>query len=183
MTLADRVAVLDRGVLQQADRPLILYDKPCNRFVAGFLGRPAMNFASGQLQAKSGKLVFTVEDSGICLPVPATRIGEWSAFRDRPLTLGIRPEDIRLTESGVAADLAMKVASVEPLGHAILATLEREGWQATARLAARNAVGERLRLEIQQLVEINIQMEHAHLFDRISGMALRSPGTATVPTG
>jgi multiple sugar transport system ATP-binding protein len=188
MTLADRVAVMDRGVLQQVDRPLAVYDKPCNRFVAGFLGWPTMNFAAGRLTSAEGRLVFSIEEPGFSaldvLPVPKSRAAAWAALTGRPLTLGIRPESIGLAESGAAeSHLAMKVVLIESLGHATLLTLEREGWQVTARVAAWSPGGRRQEFELQRSVEVFFQVEHAHLFDRTTGLTLSAPANVSGPAG
>jgi hypothetical protein len=76
----------------------------------------------------------------------------------------------------------MKVVLVEPLGHATLVTFERDGWQVTARLPARTAGGERRDLALQQNVEVYFHMEHGHLFDGITGMAL-SGSASSSPAG
>jgi len=93
MTLADRVAVMDRGVVQQVDRPEAIYQRPGNRFVAGFLGWPPMNFVDGRLLTKDGRLCFAF--NGCCLPLPENKAAQWRAQVGRSVTLGIRPEDIR----------------------------------------------------------------------------------------
>jgi multiple sugar transport system ATP-binding protein len=186
MTLADRVAVMDRGVLQQADRPLAVYDRPCNRFVAGFLGWPTMNFAAGRFTSAESRVAFSIEEPGFSasLPVPASRAAAWAAFTGRPLTLGIRPESIGLAESGAAeSHLAMKVVLIESLGHASLLTLEREGWQVTARVAAWSPDGRRQEFELQRSVEVFFQVEHAHLFDRATGLTLSAPANVSGPAG
>jgi multiple sugar transport system ATP-binding protein len=160
MTLADRVVVLDRGVVQQVDEPMALYQRPVNRFVAGFLGWPAMNFLDGELTAREARLGFAVEASDLWLPLPVAKMTEWQPYKGRPLTLGIRPEDIVADGSG--AGLAMKVALREPLGHAWLVTYERQGVRLTARVASGLEIGKGLKLH----------MERTHLFDRSTGLAL-----------
>ena len=161
MTLADRLVVLDCGVVQQVDRPLAVYRQPCNRFVAGFLGWPAMNFIDGRLVESDRSLRF--EAPGIRLVAPT--IQRWKAHAGRDVTLGVRPEDVRPARSGETG-LAMRVALTEPLGPECLVTLERDGLRLTARL------GEKAGIELQQTIEVCFTMEHAHLFDRESGVAL-----------
>jgi multiple sugar transport system ATP-binding protein len=161
MTLADRLVVLDCGVVQQVDRPLAVYRQPRNRFVAGFLGWPAMNLIDGRLVEADRSLRF--EAPGIRVAVPTTE--RWKAHAGRDVTLGVRPEDVRPVRSGETG-LAMRVALVEPLGPECVATLERDGLRLTARL------DEKAGIEHQQTIEVCFNMEHAHLFDLESGVAL-----------
>ena len=97
MTLGDRVAVLDRGRLQQVDTPVEVYARPANRFVAGFIGTPAMNFASGVLRrgGDGRSLVFFASD-GWQAPLVAQPTAELLARLDRPIVLGLRPGDVHL---------------------------------------------------------------------------------------
>ena len=104
MTMGDRVAVMKDGVLQQCDSPLTLYDKPNNIFVAGFIGSPAMNLISGN-----------VNENGIVVgdwTVPVERSVLAKASGEDTLTIGIRPEDLELADHGIAVDVAV----VEELG-------------------------------------------------------------------
>ncbi len=166
MTLADRVAVLDQGVVQQVDRPMAVYERPCNRFVAGFLGWPAMNFMEGQLLRTPAALHF-VAPGWPPLAVPPGRTNSWMPQAGKPVVLGIRPEDIELATPVLnAVTLAMEVALVEPLGHAWLVTLRRNGQHWVARLTDRQGIN------TEQTVEVRINMGHAHLFDRVTGSAL-----------
>src|SRR5205823_1247002 len=96
MTLGDRVVVLNRGVVQQVAPPAVLYRNPANRFVAGFIGWPPMNFLDGQFTAVGGELRLVGEGCWLSFPEPIP--GCWVAHRDRPVTLGIRPEDVELAE-------------------------------------------------------------------------------------
>jgi multiple sugar transport system ATP-binding protein len=168
MALADRVVVIDQGVVRQVDRPMAVYERPHNRFVAGFIGYPAMNFADGRLVNSDGRACF--EKGSWSLPLPAGAAPLEAIAKGEPLTLGIRPEHIRLAGPGVSdLRLVMEVILVEPLGHEWLVTLERDGWRATARLADREAIGNK------QTVEVVFLMEHAHWFDRSTGIALSRP--------
>ena len=165
MTLGDRVAVMDRGVLQQVDRPLAVYERPRNCFVAGFVGWPSMNFLDGQLAAVDGRPSFVT--ATWALPVPPRTVRAWAPYTGRPLILGIRPEDIRLAGPGWAgARLSLEVALIEPLGASSVLTLQRDSWRLTAQVTDREAV------EKKQTVEVYFDMERAHLFDRATGLTL-----------
>ncbi|MEW6250464.1 MAG: ATP-binding cassette domain-containing protein [Planctomycetota bacterium] len=118
MTLGDRVVVMKEGVIQQADTPYEVYERPANRFVAGFVGTPPMNFLGGRLIREECRLWF--DEGGTRLPVSPRHCAALAAFVDRPVTLGIRPEMLRPVESASptppAAALDVHVSVVEPLG-------------------------------------------------------------------
>ena len=118
MTLGDRVVVMNDGRIQQVAPPLTVYDYPVNRFVAGFLGTPAMNFMGGRLAADGDRLVFEVDSVRIALPVEvAARVKSYVGKR---VTLGVRPEDISASSDGKFAGpgnvVPTTVRVVEPLG-------------------------------------------------------------------
>lgn len=79
------------GLVQQVADPLTLYDKPSNRFVAGFIGTPPMNFFDGSILS-NGSLVFDGE-GGLQLPIPEGMHGALSAYAGKPITLGVRPAE------------------------------------------------------------------------------------------
>ena len=153
MTLADHLVVLDRGRVQQIGAPLEVYQRPANRFVAGFLGSPAMNF-----------LPATVARAGVLALVDGTQVPTALATGlapERALEIGIRPQDVTIADEG----LPFVVELVETLGP----NVHVHGRVAdTAFVAAFDghsgpAKGTRLRLRVNQL----------HLFDRDTGLALR----------
>jgi multiple sugar transport system ATP-binding protein len=108
MTMGDRVAVMNFGVLQQVDTPLGLYDNPANLFVAGFIGSPAMNLLAGKL-TESG-----VEVPGGNIPI-AVDAGERQAASTDSVTVGVRPESLRLAEDDEGG-VEITVRMVEELG-------------------------------------------------------------------
>jgi multiple sugar transport system ATP-binding protein len=121
MTLGDRIVVMKDGRIQQADTPLNTYTRPVNRFVAGFVGMPPMNFFDGVLKSDGGQLIFEEGQAtaGFRLPVPAHLRAHLSAHVGRHVALGIRPEHLHLTPAGGEADSApvsVTVTVVEPLG-------------------------------------------------------------------
>ncbi len=95
MTLGDRIVVLADGRIQQIGRPIELYLSPINRFVAGFIGTPSMNFLSGTLEHDSGQTWFASEGARLRL-----RDGTTGSIPTGPITLGIRPEDLRVSSTG-----------------------------------------------------------------------------------
>ncbi|MFG0328322.1 MAG: ABC transporter ATP-binding protein [Phycisphaerales bacterium] len=117
MTLGDRVVVMSRGLVQQVGSPLEVYRRPANRFVAGFLGMPPMNFLEGRLERSEGDLVFVEDANGVRLPTPAALRGEAERFEGKPIVLGVRPEGLSPASNGeVSGSLEMTVEVTEPLG-------------------------------------------------------------------
>ena len=103
MTMGDRVAVIRKGLLQQADTPQTLYDHPVNLFVAGFIGSPAMNLMEATLAGSDGSM--TVEVGGYSLPVPDDVLDarpDLRRYAGRKVVLGIRPEDME--DAALVAD-------------------------------------------------------------------------------
>ena len=111
MTMADRIVVLRDGVIEQAGSPLDLYNRPANRFVAGFIGSPKMNFLEGVLASQTDAGMAVRLAGGDTVNLPATPSSVVTAV-GAPLTVGIRPEHIDLAEQG----LPMKAALTEQLG-------------------------------------------------------------------
>jgi multiple sugar transport system ATP-binding protein len=162
MALGERVVVLDQGVIRQAGRPQELFDQPADRFVAGFLGWPPMNFLDGELVGVDDRLTFGNWD--VCLVT--SRRPDWRSFVGRPLLLGIRPEDVRLAEGPGEGRLELTVRLIERLGSARPATLVAAGWTVTARWAVAPAVSE------GDTVIAAFDLTRAHLFDPATGRAL-----------
>ena len=104
MTMADRIVVLRSGRIEQVGKPLDLYNNPANKFVAGFIGAPQMNFLRGKLQGRALTL-----DCGMSRDVPVAAAG------DLPVTLGVRPEAIDVSLDG-DGDVQVKVQNYEQLG-------------------------------------------------------------------
>jgi multiple sugar transport system ATP-binding protein len=114
MTLGDRLVVMEGGVIQQVGTPLEVYRRPVNRYVAGFLGSPSMNFLDGRLEKVGDGLAFT-DGNEINIPLDKAtqeRAGEWVG---RELIAGIRPERIRAAMNG-GAEFPVTVSVTEPLG-------------------------------------------------------------------
>jgi multiple sugar transport system ATP-binding protein len=166
MTLGDRVVVLDRGQVQQVGPPLDLYERPSNRFVAGFLGWPPMNFFDGRLVRRDGDGPALAVD-GRDLPLLAETFGPLAPYNSGDVVAGIRPEHVRVGEEIDPRNWRMDVLLVEPLGPSSLITLGRDGRQLLALVDGRPTLKER------QTVAVGMDVQHLHLFDRLTGTALR----------
>ena len=123
MTLGDRVCVLRTGLLQQVDRPQVLYDSPANLFVAGFIGSPAMNLVQAQLAERGGGLVATFGPHELAVPDEvAARRPHLRDYVGRRIALGIRPEDLADVRGGGAPAgraIEITVDIKEDMGHEI----------------------------------------------------------------
>src|SRR5690349_19934392 len=115
MTLADRIAVMKGGVIQQLDAPQTIYNRPVNRFVAGFLGSPAMNFIEGQLEA-GDVAAFTAD--GVSIPLGRYEFDKDRGSAGKPCVFGIRPEHVAFGDAARAMPFTAEsaVEIVEPMG-------------------------------------------------------------------
>mgnify|MGYP001617115650 CR=1 FL=1 len=122
MTMGDRIVVMKDGIIQQTDTPLNLYNHPQNKFVAGFIGSPAMNFFNGKVGTDDG-LTFVEEGGGLRLNLPQQFAQRLAPYRGKEMTLGIRPEHIydarRCEGAEVKVKASAKVEVVEPMGNEI----------------------------------------------------------------
>jgi multiple sugar transport system ATP-binding protein len=151
MTLGDRIVLMDHGVIQQVDAPMEIYGRPANRFVASFIGSPAMNFIAGRIE--NGVFLFSAAN-GHAEPgingAPAGEITLDRAVENGPAVLGVRPEDLIANENGQQlARVTLDV--VEHMGHETIAHFALAGGEHMARLAAdaRVAPGDQLSLSIR----------------------------------
>lgn len=127
MTMGDRVAVMDNGVLQQVAAPATLYNEPANLFVASFIGSPPMNFARGQLEKVANGAAFKSGTETLTFDAAAVGMNERLASRvGNEAVIGIRPEHIKLSSEG-DADVNAVVRLVEMLGSESLIHVEVEG--------------------------------------------------------
>ncbi|MEM1076032.1 MAG: ABC transporter ATP-binding protein [Pseudomonadota bacterium] len=150
MTLADRVVVMSKGVVQQVGTPTDIYDHPANTFVASFIGSPAMNLLQGHLSGGT----FTGEN---------VSIGGLSSTYEGEVTLGFRAEDAELDPNGTSG---APLYSLELLGDATIATLKLGGAIASVR------AGKEYRAEIGDHTAVRIPPEICHIFDATSGERL-----------
>jgi multiple sugar transport system ATP-binding protein len=118
MTLGSRIVVMKDGISRQIAEPIMLYDNPADRFVAGFIGTPPMNFFEGRISLVSGSLVFAASE-GFTLPVPGSQKAALAGYKDLQVVAGIRPEDIgsHLAEQAPGYPrIRARVEVVEPMG-------------------------------------------------------------------
>ncbi|XVH30494.1 ABC transporter ATP-binding protein [Haloferacaceae archaeon DSL9] len=164
MTMSDRIAILNDGRLQQVATPLEAYHRPANRFVAGFLGEPSMNFFDLHLEGST-----LVGDAFEYRLSPDAREAVGGIER---VTLGIRPEDIEIVSTATeATDFEMRIDVVEPTGNENSLYLEFERHPETTLVAT---VGGLTSFEADERVVARIPEEAIHLFDASTGEALHN---------
>ena len=173
MTLGDRIVVLDKGRIQQIDAPLALYRRPANRFVAGFVGSPPMNFIEGRLVPQhGGAAAFEAEGGTLCIPLPAS-VSAAASRIGQPVTLGVRPEDIRPAADTppeypvCEADFLLDV--VEPMGHETVLCARTGAQDLRARIAA---PAPRLQTGPDRSVRLALDLRALYFFDRTTGKRL-----------
>ncbi len=153
MTMSDRIVVMNAGIIEQEGTPLELYDQPRNRFVAGFIGSPAMNFFSGRIRVTD--MAHFVSDGGVTFPLhkaPKNSDG-------RPVTCGIRPEHFELGRGNVDAE----ILEIEPTGSET---------QVLARVGSHDVVGvfrERISAAPGERIRFATYSSRVHVFDEKTG--------------
>ncbi|MFO7637706.1 MAG: sn-glycerol-3-phosphate ABC transporter ATP-binding protein UgpC [bacterium] len=163
MTLGQRIGVMKDGILLQVADPLTLYNRPVNRFVAGFIGSPPMNFLSGRIEP--GPLRFV--NDAVAIPLPARHAAPLAPVAGRPVTLGIRPENIGL-EPGAPDRPPVKtgVEVAELMGNENILHLRVGTEMVIARVAPRFAP------QPGESVEVYLDPDRLQFFDAETGAAL-----------
>src|SRR5882724_3679639 len=174
MTLADRVVVMRAGIIEQIGTPNDLYHSPKTRFVAGFIGSPAMNFIPCRLEENAGALSLRLGDR-VSVPVPASRIQSYRAHAGKELVLGLRPEHLTETHAHAepgTAELAFPVDVVEPMGMETMVYVTVNGVEVCARVdpGAALSAGETMRFLAD--------LRHMHLIDPASDRVIEVPPDA-----
>jgi multiple sugar transport system ATP-binding protein len=159
MTLGDRVVVMKDGVVQQVGEPLELYNTPANRFVAGFIGSPAMNFAAVTIKAANGSLL--AESKGFSIKLPDEIAQRLSNHAGREVTLGVRPEDLYVATSADPEHLTFNavIEVIEQLGSEIV--LDTKVGDATMVAC----VDPTLRAKVHDQVRLAMRPSKLHVFD------------------
>ena len=169
MTMGDRIAVLKDGELMQIDSPRTLYTLPNNIFVAGFIGSPSMNFFNATLVGEEGRLFADVGD--FRLMVPEDRKSAYSGYVGKEVILGIRPEDVHSPTYAppniAASPIKGTVEVIELLGHELhlYVTSGRNNFVAI--------VDTRLAPSVGSEIDLVVNADHMHLFDRNTELAIR----------
>ena len=162
MTLGDRVAVMKDGVIHQCDNPMNIYDNPTNKFVAGFIGSPPMNFMNGIIRKKNGKLFF--DEGSMQLGILNKMMEKLTPYIDKEIIFGIRPENIYdklfVTEAEPENTISVVVDVVEPMGSEVHLYLNTEKHSFVARVTSRSTP------EIFKKLNVVFDMTKVHFFDK-----------------
>jgi multiple sugar transport system ATP-binding protein len=159
MTMGDRIVIMKDGLIQQVGAPLEVYAHPQNQFVAGFIGSPAMNFISCTVSGKDGQLFFT--NPGLNLVVPSSRAKALAAYAGKPVTMGVRPEELREANSQDPANTVFEatVEVVEPIGHEIYLDVKAGPVELIARVSPDTPA------KVGQKIRLAATVEKLHAFD------------------
>ncbi|HEY6024045.1 MAG TPA: sn-glycerol-3-phosphate ABC transporter ATP-binding protein UgpC [Pseudolabrys sp.] len=168
MTLADRVVVMNSGRIEQIGTPQELYHHPRTRFVAGFIGSPAMNFIPCQLERSGGGLNVRISDT-ISLPVPSEKAARYQANIGKQVILGLRPEHITEPRQNGREDggnFSITLDVVEPMGMETMVFFTVNGTEICGRVEPNSAgnAGETMRL--------HANMDHLHIIDPATGLVV-----------
>jgi len=159
MTMADIIVILRDGVVEQIGRPLQVYDRPANLFVAEFIGSPAMNLLPGEIGSDGGAPVVRTE-SGVLLPLPA----QIAVEAGRKVVYGVRPEHLAVARDG--AGIPAQVNVVEPTGPEIHVYGDIGGTELCA------ISDDRIEFAVGASVRLVPRLDRIHLFDASDGKAL-----------
>jgi multiple sugar transport system ATP-binding protein len=166
MTLADRVVVMNAGVIEQVGTPQELYHNPATRFVAGFIGSPAMNFMPCQIVEGSGGGIAVHVNDQIILQVPPSRVERYRPFKGKPMVFGMRPEHLfEYHEQGRAGweRVDLKVDVVEPMGMETMVHFFLGSDPICARVAPETEA------HPEQVLALTADMNNMHLMDADTG--------------
>jgi multiple sugar transport system ATP-binding protein len=169
MTMATRIAVINKGKLQQIDTPQNLYDRPANLFVAGFIGSPAMNFFSGKLCKENGKLA--VDTGDFLVHIPDKKAGPYTAHEGKNIIFGIRPENIHdadfVPPNIDVEKVNAKVDVTELMGNEIFLYLVSGKNTFVSRVDPRSS------LRVGQQAQVMFDMDNFQIFDAETEQAIR----------
>ncbi|MEP7183241.1 MAG: sn-glycerol-3-phosphate ABC transporter ATP-binding protein UgpC [Betaproteobacteria bacterium] len=162
MTMADRIFIMSNGILQQSGTPMEVYSKPASRFVAGFIGSPAMNFIDAKAVEADGGLF--IEGGGVRVRMPESFRPELQPYVGRQVVFGVRPEDIAAHDSSTQPDRGNTVTAraevVETLGSEIFAHLMCGAHSIIARMEVPEKP-----LHVGETLQVVLRMAKTHVFD------------------
>ncbi len=168
LMMGQRIAVMNNGRIQQVGRPMDVYHRPANRFVAGFIGSPPMSFLDGRLVATEGDI--RLDFSDFTLTLPSKRPDGYAKWSGKMVTLGIRPEDVStFSRDDLGANwehLRAEVVVSQPLGVETILDLQCGSHEFRARADARQAFSR------AETIDVYINANKCYLFDCETGDAI-----------
>jgi multiple sugar transport system ATP-binding protein len=163
MTLGNRIAVLNKGQLMQLDTPMQLYKHPHNKFVAGFIGSPTMNFLKGTIQYENG--YFFIHETATCKFLLGIEISDaLKNYINKPIEIGIRPEDIFISEDNTnRPDCTLRIIAFENMGNEQLVYFSLSNQTLIIRRTSRD------NLELNTEMGITFSKNNIIAFDEVTG--------------
>jgi multiple sugar transport system ATP-binding protein len=168
MTLADRVVVMNGGKIEQIGTPNDLYHHPKTRFVAGFIGSPAMNLIPAKLEGNGSGLTIRLSDK-LSFQVPESRAARYRGHIGKDLLFGLRPEHITETrgrENGVGQEFSIILDVVEPMGMETMVFFTIDGTEVCGRVEPTAAKG------AGEVMALRANLDHMHLIDPATNLVL-----------
>ena len=165
MTMGDRIVVMKDGIIQQNDAPQVLYDTPCNLFVAGFIGSPQMNFLDAVIVEKNGGLAAKLQ-GGEEVILPPRMNEKAAAYKGRTVVLGIRPEDVDTAAPGEPKDIEARIEIAELMGAEINLHVDYQGIRIVARTGSTFPGRE------GDTAALRFKTDKLHLFDKETEQAI-----------
>jgi multiple sugar transport system ATP-binding protein len=166
LAIGQRVAVMNRGTLEQCAEPMTLYQRPANLFVAGFIGSPPMNLLPGTLRETDGVLAFRADALDWTCRIDPARVEKLRPHLGQPLVLGLRPEHLKVIaqpdQHGTSWGLTAMVAAVETTGPETILRLTTKGPTLSAR------VQEGAEWRVGEAVRVSLDLERGTVFDAAS---------------
>lgn len=164
MTMGTRIVVMKDGVIQQVDSPTVLYNSPCNMFVAGFIGSPQMNFMNALIEKKDNSLYVKIGNTVLPIPADKAAVVEEKGYVGKEVVFGIRPENLddeaSFVEKNSSSCVNAKVELVEHMGSETFLYLVLEGNNITAKVAPTTTA------KIDDVIKVGVDMSLMHLFDK-----------------
>ena len=164
MTMGTRIVVMKDGFIQQVDSPQNLYDAPCNKFVAGFIGSPQMNFLDAVCQVEDDDVYLTIGEMKLRLPETKAEKLKAGGYDGKTVVLGIRPEDVHdeqmFIETSPNTVIEAKIRVYEMLGAEVFLYFDYEGSSMTARVDPRTTA------RTGDHVKFALDAEKIHVFDK-----------------
>ncbi len=164
MTLGTRIVVMKDGVVQQVDSPQNLYDRPCNKFVAGFIGAPQMNMIDAQVAKAGSDITLSFGGHTVALPAAKGKGLEEGGYIGKTVTLGIRPEDLHDEEAFLEANpksiFQAEIRVYEMLGSEVLLYFDIDDANFTAKVNPRTTA------RPGDSIKVAMDLDKVHIFDK-----------------
>lgn len=164
MTMADRIVIMKDGVIQQVGKPMELYDHPVNKFVAGFIGSPQMNFLDATVKVKGDEVYLQIGNTVLQVPASKKKALIDGGYDGKTVVMGIRPEHVYDDEARIQAFpnsiVEGKITVYELLGAEVYLYFDTEGFPMTARVNPRTTA------RTGDTVKFALDMEKVHVFDK-----------------